>query len=153
MGLVNSQVRLGSAVSIHNRDSFRHFNRKGLGQVPGMDQPPSMSVSAYEAGGFAVGTGLVIGGIFVKGPGGTIMSVFGGMVAGVSLISVLLGLLTSQLSAAQKATQDAQRIQQQQSFAPPPPPAPPPRMSRSQTAAAYGAAIGPAALSILSKLI
>ena len=147
MGLVNDQVRMGDAISIYNKDCFPRIYRDGLGQVPGISTP-TLQVSPLQIGAFAIGSGLIVGGIFVPGPGGTLMSVVGGVTAGFSILTILMGMLSASMS----AQQHSQAAQTQQAAAIPPPPRPPPPMSRGQTIAAYGSAIGPAAASILTNL-
>ena len=154
MGLVNARVRLGDPV-VYNRDCFRHVSRRGLGQVPGMSGTPTAPINPLEIGGFAIGTGLIIGGVLVKGPGGTVMLVSGGVAAGFSVLSIMFRMLSKSMSSAfeaQAAQNELVSSAGGQRAVVPPPPAPPPRMTRTQTVAAYSAAIAPAAAAIFQGL-
>jgi hypothetical protein len=99
--------------------------------------------------GLVGGTGLAIGGVFVKGPGGTVMIVLGGLSVGASFIVLLMRMMSQMMGGGGQKAQSAV-----QTFPPPPPQAPPkPPLSRSQNIQQYASALAPTALSILKNLI
>lgn len=148
MSWINNQVSLGEPLllapqprSVNLTPYIDGVSRRGLGVVPGMDSAPQIPPLAI--GGFLIGGGLIVGGVFVKGPGGVVMSIVGGISAGFSLITTLMSLMGSSKPSTPT------------SMAPMPPsrPAPVQQASRTQQLQQYAAALAPGAVDILSKLI
>lgn len=97
-----------------------------------------------ETVGGIAGTGLVIGGVVVKGTPGTIMGILGGITLAGSLVAIVVKM-TSGAAAPGVPTPTA---------APPPPPPPPPKPSTSSYSkyAEYAQAFAPAINQLFSAI-
>jgi hypothetical protein len=149
MSWINSQVRLGEPL-LHPQPRFTDLtpmlygaSARRLGIVPGVGSSPPAMVEPIEVIGLVGGGGLAIGGIFVKGKGGVVMTVVGGLGAGISLILVLMRMMSGSGGPAAA-----------KSFPPPAPQARPAApTSRSQQIQQFATALAPGAVDILKNLL
>ena len=147
MSWINNQVKLGEPLMVHRQPQHVNltpmlYGFSRLGIVPGMGGGPQ--VSPLAIGGFVIGGGLVVGGIFVKGPGGVVMSVVGGIAAGFSLITTLLGMMGPSVSSVPSSESSFPSI--------PSRPSPPVKVSRTQQIEQFAQALAPTALPIFKNL-
>jgi hypothetical protein len=129
MSRQNSQVRFPDDLPVF-------MPVMGLGQITA----PQPMIKIEEGVGAFAGTGLLVGGLILKGAPGIIMAVFGGLVVAISGFSVLSRLSTAPAAAAAAAK------------AAPPPPPPPAKPTTAQRVEQYAQAYAPAAEKLLTSL-
>lgn len=188
MSRVNGQVRMGAPIKVRAermydedgpidprplydcvRKGQEALRKNGMGRIYNLGDIQGLQISQPQAVGLIGGGGLLLGGIFVKGPAGTIMAVLGAVgigAVGLNLIYTFLQTLPAMSPAPGMQPAPGAPLQPGQplppgyaaayapaQYAPPPPPPPPPKPTRTQTYTAYATAAAPIAAELIKGLV
>lgn len=110
----------------------------GIGRIYNLGQTGS-GFPALEAAGGVAGTGLIVGGIVLKGTPGTVMGILGGITLAGSIASLVVKLASSSAPSPPAAP-------------PPPPPPPPPKPESYASKYTKYAEYAKAALPVVSQI-
>ncbi len=190
MSRVNGQVRMGAPIKVRAERLYDEDEGRRpcpLTNCTLRDEPPKywkmgriynlgdiqgLQISQPQAVGLIGGGGLLLGGIFVKGPAGTIMVILGAVgigAVGLNLIYTFLQTLPAMSPAPGMQPAPGAPLQpgqplpagyaaaigpvQYATAPPPPPPPPPPKPTRTQTYTAIATAAAPIAAELIKGLV